>query len=350
VKRSLRRYLRRRGASDEEIERATHAGYLALLVFDRAIMPGERRYTMAELAARAGADLVTARTIWRAIGFPDVQDDLPAFSDTDVAALRGLVERLRDPWLMEWTLERALPQARVMSSALARIAEAASDDFAHSLALAREAGLGDEEVAGLLVERFDYHDVARLLDHTFRLQLRAAMWRRLVGGDLETPGTVTGAVGFVDLVGYTALAQDLEDEELAALVGHFGDLAHDTVVGEGGRIVKTIGDEVMYVSDTPGAAAAIALRLAERSTGDAALPEVRAGLAYGALVARDGDYFGPVVNLASRLTALARPGEVLMSADMAAALGGDPRVRARRTLPKRIRDIGRVDVYRLERA
>src|SRR6185295_7071430 len=101
----------------------------------------------------------------------------------------------------------------------------------------------------------------RLIDHAHRLQFRAAIWRRLAGVDASTPGSISGAVGFVDLVGYTALAEDLDDDDLGALVARFSEVAHDTVVAEGGRIVKTIGDEVMFVCDNATTAAVIAVTL-----------------------------------------------------------------------------------------
>jgi adenylate cyclase len=161
---------------------------------------------------------------------------------------------------------------------------------------------------------------------------------------------VPATVGFVDLVGYTAMSQMLDDDELSALVTRFGDVSHDTIVPAGGRIVKTIGDEVMFITDNAATAADIALTLVTLTAADDVLPDVRAGLACGAVLAREGDYFGPVVNLASRLTEVARPGSVLVDATVADALTGDGRFRLRRIPSRRIRDIGRVDVWRLERA
>jgi adenylate cyclase len=348
--RRLRRFLLRQGASTNEIDDAAAGGYLTLLVFDRAVMPGARRYTLRQLAERSGTDLATARTVWRSIGFPGLPDDLPAFTDGDIAALRGFVLRLKEPWIYDWSLDRALSQARVLSSALARIADAESDDMALSVDEARRAGLSDEQLATLISERLDYNDIARLLDHTHRLQLRAAIWRKLARSDPGTPGTVVAAVGFVDLVGYTALAEGLDETELAALVERFSALAHDTVVSLGGRIVKTIGDEVMFITEEPAAAASIALRLAQASTDDDVLPDARAGLAYGPVLSREGDYFGAVVNLASRLTELAFPRTVLASNDLAAALDGDPAFAVRRLGRRRVRGIGRVDFYRLDSA
>jgi adenylate cyclase len=350
VNRSLVRYLRRRGASSAEIEQAASHGYLTLLVFDRTVLPGAHRYTLTEVAARAGTDPETARSVWRALGFPALPDDLAAFTDQDVEALRGFVAQLGAPWFADWNLERALPTTRVLSSALARVADAESDDVVLSIDTARHAGLGDEELAALVAENLDFERVSRLFDHTHRLQLRAALWRKLAGADPGSPGTVHATVGFVDLVGFTALAEDLEEADLAALVDRFGTVAHNTVTAAAGRIVKTIGDEVMFITDRPQTAAQIALELSARSRSDEVLPEARSGLASGTVLSRDGDYFGPVVNLASRLTKMSLPGTVLVSADVAAALADDDRFGLRRLPRRRVRGLGRLDVYRLEQA
>jgi adenylate cyclase len=343
MKRSLRRWLRKRGASDVEIDNAARGRYLTLLVLDRNILEGARRYTVNEIAAAARTDVATASAIWRAVGFPDIPDDVRAFTESDRRTLRAFVERFDHPWLIDWSMDRALSQARVASSSLARIADSIIDDVARSLRSVRETGATDEEIAEMLAERADFEDLARLIDHAFRLQLRSAMWRRLAANDPDI-GTTEGAVGFVDLVGYTALAEELEDDSLAALVQRFVDLAHDTVAEAGGRMVKTIGDEVMFVTDTVGTAAWIAVQLSERSVGDDLLPETRAGIAAGHLVAREGDYFGPVVNLAARLTELARPGTVVAPSEIGAALERDPRFVVRRVSSRRVRDIGRVEL------
>ena len=345
----LRRFLRRRGASHTEIANAARGGYLALLVLDRELLPGERRYALTELAERGKTDVATARAIWRAIGFPDIPDDLPAFTDADVKALRAFLETFRDPWVVGWSLDVALAQVRVVSSSMARAADAVTDDVSTSFRAAREAGMSDEELAERIAPQVDFDAIEELIDHLFRLQLRSAFWRRLAGASPGGPGVVEGGVGFVDLVGYTALAEELENDELVALLQRFGALAHDTVVASGGRIVKTIGDAVMFVTDTAATAADIAVALTERTSGDDLLPSTRAGVAAGALVLREGDYFGPVVNLASRLTEIARPGTVLAPAEVGEALGSDPRFAVRRISTKRIRDIGRVEVCVLAR-
>jgi adenylate cyclase len=106
---------------------------------------------------------------------------------------------------------------------------------------------------------------------------------------------------------------------------------------------------VMFVTDTCATAAGIALALVELTESDDVLPTVRAGLAFGPLLAREGDYFGPMVNLASRLTEVARPGTVLASEGVGIGLASEDRFKVRRITSRKIRDIGRVEVYRVER-
>ena len=232
---------------------------------------------------------------------------------------------------------------------MARVADTVTDELARSFHEANDAGMSDEEIAELIADRIDVEDIAALILHVYRLQLRSAVWRRLTSPDPRVAGTNTAAVGFVDLVGYTALTQLLDDDEQLELLQRFADLTHDAVTGAGGRIVKTIGDEIMFVSDTATTAAEIALDLTERTEGDKVLPQTRAGIAFGPLLSHEGDYYGPFVNLASRLTELAKPGSVLASAELASALDEDQRFRCRRIPFRKIRDIGRVDVYRIER-
>ena len=348
--RPLRRFFRKRGATDAEIERAIDAQNLALLVLDRELLPGARQYTMIELAERGGTDVETAQAVWRAIGFPDVPDDRPAFRDSDVDALRVFLETFTNPWIDDWRLDRALPQARVLGASLARSADAITDDVAASFEVAHNRGVSDAMLAEALAGVVAFDDVARLVAHVFRLQLRASLWRRLAGASPNLPGTVDASVGFVDLVGYTALVNELDPDDVAALVSRFGELTHDTVVAGGGRVVKTIGDEVMFIADTVASAAHIAVDLTVQSLRDDLLPATRAGIATGTMVSRDGDYYGPVVNLAARLTEMARPGTVLASAAIGAELADDEHFTMRRISGRKVRGIGKVDVVRLDPA
>jgi adenylate cyclase len=132
--------------------------------------------------------------------------------------------------------------------------------------------------------------------------------------------TVRMAVGFADLVGSTPLEQDLSITELGAVIAEFEERAIDAIVDAGGRAVKFIGDEVMFVAADAATGCEIALQLASQFSNHARLPPVRIGLAFGDTLTRDGDYYGPVVNLAARIVNLAGPSEVLTSDAVPVAL------------------------------
>src|SRR5262245_1147578 len=350
MNRRLRSFLRRRGATPAEIERAEREKRLTLLTFDRMLMPGPARYTFAEVCRRASFDERIAKRLWRALGFPDPPEHERLFRDEDVEAiitLRRLIESATVPRGEDYA--ELVQNVRVIGGALARIAEVQSDSLVEMTRSELATGRTDEEIATRLPDRFDWDRLSRVLDYALRLQLRAAARRKLTIADPDTLGTEILAVGFVDLVGYTALSQELEPDELATLVSRFEELAYDTVAEHAGRVVKTIGDEVLFVAPVAADAARIALRLTQRFEDDQ-LPDARAGVSAGSVVAQEGDYYGPVVNLASRLVELARPGSVLASSDFHDALGDDPAVPWQRRRSRRVRDIGRVEVWLLERA
>ncbi len=243
-------------------------------------------------------------------------------------------------------VDSLVQQVRGLSIGFIRVAEVLSDSIVDSVAAGRTLGLDDGTLAATYVETFDWGSVARLLDYVLRLQLRDAVWRKLAIDDTSATRP-TLAVGFLDLVGYTALSQMLDDEELGALVTRFEALTYDTIAELGGRVVKTIGDEVMFVSESPEVAARISLRLTTRTDADEALPNARGGLAYGSVIAREGDYYGPVVNLAHRLVEIAYPGTVLTSTELHDSLADDPSFAWGRARERRIRGIGRVGTWPL---
>jgi adenylate cyclase len=141
---------------------------------------------------------------------------------------------------------------------------------------------------------------------------------------LTTSATVTRerAIGFVDLVDYTSRARMLAPAELAATIGRFELLVGDLVGRAGGRLVKLIGDEAMFVIGDPGAACELALELHRALAADPQGPQARIGLSAGPVVSHRGDYYGDVVNLAARLVKMAEPGGVLVSSTLASALDG----------------------------
>jgi class 3 adenylate cyclase len=275
--------------------------------------PGER-YTQAEATARSGVSEDACARIWRAAGFPDPGPDARVYTDEDIDML-GVFEA-GTALLGEDVLLQVL---RVMGSSMARIADATVAAFVVNVAVQKLA----DDPTGLSLARANTDAVTLLrgassaMDVIFRRHVEL-LQRPLAPGDQRTQEV---AVGFVDLVGSTAFAQGLEIGELGAALATFDELVSDAVLGGGGRVVKLIGDEAMFVSTDPVAACTIARTLADRLRDHPVLPPVRAGVAFGSVLSRDGDFFGPVVNLAARIAKLAEPGAVLVTEEVCRALG-----------------------------
>ncbi|MEA3077107.1 MAG: adenylate cyclase [Actinomycetota bacterium] len=327
--------LRQWGATEEEIARARAHHQIGVLAASVAVLPSGPRYTPEELATKVGMDRELAARFWRALGFADVADDERVFTEEDAEAL-SIVHALLQLGLA--SPEVAMQTARVLGSSLARIAEAM---------LGNGIGSDDPESAEMYALNADVSlaTQAKLLEYVWRRHVQAAARRRLMAEPSDAP-TVPLAVGFADLVGFTALSQQVSDHELANIVGRFEELAFDQVAAHGGRVAKMIGDEVMFVVDDVGAAAETALALAEAYADDEVLSDVRVGLAYGDVLAREGDYYGPVVNLASRMVNIAFPGSVVVSESVHAALVDDPRFAFHSLRPRNLKDIGRVRMWR----
>ena len=338
------------GCSNEEINRAVADDVLDLLVVDRMLVPADRSMTQGDVAATTDISLDVARRFWRALGFLDVDDDELAFTDMDIEAVQ-LFQSMVAMGLVD--VDSAVQMARVIGSSMARIAEAeaapgstpilmsSGDSIIDADSFARQAG---ESLPAM----------ARLLEYVWRRHLQAATRRAMLirARSSEHGTSPVVAVGFADMVGFTMLSQHLGDEELAAVVARFEALAHDTVVALGGRVVKMIGDEVMFVVQSAASAAEIGLSLAEAYAGDELLSDVRVALSIGPVLVQDGDYYGPVVNLASRLVGVANPGTVLASDEFHGALveEGATGFDARALRTRNLKDIGRVQVWKLARA
>jgi adenylate cyclase len=200
---------------------------------------------------------------------------------------------------------------RVLGSSLARIADAMVSAFIVNVG----APSLDEDPSGLTLARANAEGGAVLraggtaIDYLLRRHIEVAQRPLVLGVEDTQPLTV----GFVDLVGSTALAQQMPMGELGAMLASFDQLTSDLIVDGGGRLVKLIGDEAMFVAADPSAACEIALALAEQLAAHGKLPPARGALATGDILTRDGDYFGPVVNLAARAVKLAEPSSVLAS-------------------------------------
>ncbi|HVM65266.1 MAG TPA: adenylate/guanylate cyclase domain-containing protein, partial [Acidimicrobiales bacterium] len=312
----VRAFLRQHGVDEADIDRAEADDTLDLLVADCVLVPTGNRYTRAELSERTGLSEELTERFWRALGFADVGPDEREFTDLDVEAILILQAMVR---MGVAEVDSAVQFARVIGSSMARIADAEV-----SPVVSPGSGvIGGKAAPGGSVfeaERFarmadtTLPAMARVLEFAWRRHVQAATRRAML---LRTRGDGSAlpvlAVGFADMVGFTVLSQQLAQEELAAVVSRFEEVAHDTVTAGGGRIVKMIGDEAMFVAESVTDAARIGLGLAEAYADDELLSDVRVGLSVGPVLIQDGDYFGPVVNLASRMVNIADPGAVLVS-------------------------------------
>ena len=314
---------------------------------EQALLGGERRHTRGAVADLSGVDPARTRSYWRALGFADVADEDVAFADADVDALRrivGLVER----GVVDEELARGL--IRAMGHTTARLGEWQVTALFEQLTDVGGLPASEARLAAVQVISDHLEDFERLLVYAWRRQLAALAGRAARAPSSDDQAVVLKlTVGFADLVSYTRLAQRLKERELSRLVGRFEVVASDVVAGCGGRIVKTVGDEVLYVADDPASGAEIALQLAERIGADEALPDVRVGVSTGTVVARLGDVFGTTVNLASRLTAMAPPGTVLVGPGMVAVLADSPAYAVEDVEVRDVRGLGPLEAGFLRR-
>jgi len=331
--------------SAEQIAEAEQGGWVPLLLLDRTLFSGPPQMRANEVAAEAGVAPEVARAMWRAMGFSEGLDGQPSFYPEDAKALAHAGEQLATGD----ALESVVRQTRIINAAVSRIAESLGDDVVARLRALREEGVPDEEAADRLQHALNIDHLERLLGYFLRRHLRDALWRKLaVPPDRLGQGALT--VGFVDLVRFTALTEEVAEDELDALVTRFGDVAHERITAGGGRMVKMIGDEVMFVADDARRGASIALDLVDAYGADDKLPPARAGLACGEVLSRDGDCYGPVVNLASRIVDVARPRAVVTSEPLHECLAGSRELLWRRLPSKRLKGIGLSRLWSLRRA
>ena len=269
---------------------------------EKYLLGSKRSLTRGEVADKAGMSLELAEELWAQLGFPRTTDDDVAFTKLDVRALK-LAGDLINAGILEADSQAAL--VRTWGRSFARLAEWQTTLLA-GVALEGEDPMKrlDELLTSVLPK------VEELQDYVWRRHLASAAHRLL--GSLEGATESRMAVAFVDIVGYTSRSKTLSDHELVDWIEEFEDETTRLVVAAGGRVIKTIGDEVLYVNEDLPAAVEVALALTARGEADDDFPQVRAGIAWGNVVNRLGDVYGPTVNIASRLTDIARPDTVLI--------------------------------------
>ncbi|MFI0369367.1 adenylate/guanylate cyclase domain-containing protein [Actinomadura sp. 1N219] len=290
---------------------------------EETLLGGPLRYTRKEVEALAGVSDDYARRIWQALGFPTPPDDEVAFTDGDVAALREIKDLLGSDLVDE---DMVLQLARAVGQTMGRLASWLGDVWLQRLGeLPSDEPMTPDLVAAALAATEELRPAfERLLLHGWRRQLTAAGMRAAATTASAQSDPAAGlahlAAGFADVVSFTRLSRRLDGDALAAFIEHFESTTAEIIAEHGGRVVKTLGDEVLFVASDPRSAAEIGLRIADRFNEDPDFPKVRVGLAYGEVIQRLGDVFGTPVNLAARLTSTAYPGTVLIDTALVSAL------------------------------
>lgn len=324
------------------------------------LLGGERSLHRREVAASAGVSLLSARKIWRALGFPNLGDADKAFTPNDEVALRSIIDLVRAGKLTE---DAAISLTRAVGQMTDRIVVWQVEAMVEDLVAQR--GLSDAQARQELVATLPdlVEPLQDLLVYAWRRQLAAGVQRMAVraqsglaaseegrdGDEDDAPLPLARAVGFADLVSYTALSRRMNEKTLAQLVQRFENTCAEIISVGGGRLIKTIGDEVLYTAETPVAGAEISLALAQAFNDDELLPQARVSMVWGRILSRLGDIYGPTVNLAARLTVLAEPGTVLVDDVTAASLADDDRFVLRSLPEQHIRGFGDVNPHLLSR-
>jgi len=313
---ALLEYLTERGATVEQMVEAHGRGTLPGVAGDLVTQAAGPNATVSEIAERSGLTVPLVLRILMAAGIPAQPDtEVPADLDALLAAFKQGAAILGEDAILAFT--------RVLGAAATNVAESAIALFFSELGPGTVREGPDELSRAKLSEAATgaFTAVPDVLAHMVmdafeRAQRRAEEARSWLApfpeGQFEVEGpTEVVALGFVDLVGSTAWAQKLNLREQNLALTRFESAAWSSAVGAGGRVVKTIGDEVFFAAPTADAACRIATEVLQAVAGDDLLPPARGAVGIGPATPREGDYFGPLVNLLARLVKLGAPGELV---------------------------------------
>lgn len=313
------------------------------------------RYTRLDAKRLTGVGGDLADRLWRAFGYPSVSDDAIAFTERDLFALGRIKQLMEDGVLDDHTV---IQMARAVGQTMARLAEWQVDLLVAKMAADSPdpADLPSDESVRLVVETAEKHidDFEPLIVYAWRRQLAASGTRAVAmaaaqENDESAAGRGVIAVGFADMVSFTQMSRQLDEVELARVVERFESTTADVIAANGGRLVKTLGDEVLFCAESAELGAEIALCVAETIQDETEVPDVRVGLAFGPVLPLMGDVFGTTVNLAARLTAIARPGTVVIDTGMATEIEDSKLYEATRIVRRPARGLGIVQPYVLRR-
>jgi adenylate cyclase len=312
-------FLRSLGAGDDDIAAAADQCALAQLPSDLVLARGAT-LDAGELARRAGVGTDEVVALWRTLGIVGAENSRRIFTERDSDFTTFALQ-------FKPMTSQTDELFRVLGTSLARVAEAAVSLYVQTIEPTLDTPGVDvvawaEHLAETTAKALALGDYSGTI---FAHHLRDAIDRqRVAQAEVSEPSLFRLAVGFVDLVGFTPLSQYASPDALLRLIGGFEARAHEVASAHDGRIIKHIGDEVMFVALDAGAGCSIAREL---TFTQAEGIQPRGGVAFGDVISRYGDYYGPVVNMAARLAELAIPREVLVDASAAVAGAEDFRFR-----------------------
>ncbi|NPC95717.1 adenylate/guanylate cyclase domain-containing protein [Nocardioides sp. zg-DK7169] len=328
----------------KESESLTQAANL-----ERAILGATPTYTASDVAAQTGVTVDQARRLWRALGFPETGGDI-AFTPADTDAVSQIFSMVKTG-LIDFDL--AVTVTRAVGQTMSRLADWETTALLHRveevIAEEDDTPQGRLEAATRMFEEFS-GPFEQLLIYVWRRHLAASVARvEALSAREEDLHTTQLTVGFADIVSFTALSNQLSEDRIGDLVELFESRCADVVANQRGRVIKSIGDSVLFVNDDPIAAYDTAAGIINVIGRDPRMPDVRVGLASGLVVMRLGDVFGPPVNMAARLTAVARRNRIIIDARTAELLPDD-QFETRRLPARPVRGFGLVEPVSVRRS
>lgn len=303
-----------------------------------SLLGGVPDMTIGQLAERAGVSPEFARTFWKAMGFPNVDDGVVMFGDGDARALASIAALIDDDVIDTTT---AISLMRAQSHMTDRLVLWQAEALVEGTT--RRRGLDDVSARLVLLDKVTgLVDVLQAqLNYSWRRQLAALVARidAEVARSHQLPADVyqmplRRGLGFVDMVAYTRRSTELGSRALADLVQTFEYTSRDVITTHGARVVKTIGDAILFIADDVETTAEVVVELVAALQAEEDMLPVRASMVWGGVLSRNGDVFGPTVNLASRLVDVAPPGAVLMDEATAEALAASPAARQYTMVPR----------------
>jgi adenylate cyclase len=315
---------------------------------ERTILGEAPVFTALEVAEETGVTVEQLQRLWRALGFPEHGLEV-AFTHADAAAVSTLLGIVESDLIDD---DMGVNLTRAVGQTMARLADWEVATLVHRV---EELESGEDATGSRLgqairlVQQMN-EPFERLLLYAWRRHLAAAVSRiEALGANEEDLHTTDVTVGFADIVSFTSLSNQLSQDRIGDLVELFESRCADVVAAQRGRVIKSIGDSVLFVNPDPVRAYDTAAGIISVVGGDSRMPDVRLGLASGSVVMRLGDVFGPPVNLAARLTRVARRNRIIIDKATADLLPAD-QFETRRLPARPVRGFGLVEPVAVRRA